>query len=275
MFGLRKSRSARPKLKPLKALTPVGTRAGAPRLPDGLAAQVAEGYPVVDGPHYLDVFQALHKVLKPDWYLEIGTAYGKSLDRCPGDFVAIDPAFRLERFEMGSRRRGLFFQQTSDDFFASGFLADNGIVPGLGFLDGMHLFEYLLRDVMNFEKCAAPDSYAVLHDCLPFNPKMQAREEPGDTYFWTGDVWKTHVILRELRPDLTIRVLDAYPTGMVLITGFDPDNRVLDDAYEAQVARLMDLDITDYGAAAYFDPIEIESAHAVVQGLADSAGVTL
>jgi hypothetical protein len=275
MFGLRKSRAARPKLKPLKALTPVGTRAGHPRLPEGLAALVAEGFPVVDGPHYLDVFQALHKVLKPDWYLEIGTAYGKSLQRCPGDFVAIDPAFRLETFDMRTRQHGLFFQQTSDDFFASGFLSANGIVPGLGFLDGMHLFEYLLRDVMNFEKCAAPSSYAVLHDCLPFNAKMQARDEPQDIHFWTGDVWKTLVILRELRPDLTIRVLDAYPTGMVLITGFDPDSRVLDHAYEAQVARFKDMDITDFGVDAYFGPLEIESAHAVVKGLADTAGVTL
>jgi hypothetical protein len=163
MFGLRKSRSDRSKLKPLKAVTSVGPRAGAPRLPEGLAAQVADGYPVVDGPH----------------------------------------------------------------------------------------------------------------DCLPFNPKMQSRDEPRDTCFWTGDVWKTHVILRALRPDRTIRVLDAYPTCMVLITGFDPESRVLDDAYEAQVARRMDVDITDFGASTNFDPIKIESAHAVVQGLADAAGVPL
>ncbi|MHA6344990.1 class I SAM-dependent methyltransferase [Roseivivax sp. CAU 1761] len=270
MLGLFRKAQPPAKLRPEGRVAPVGQRApgGSPRLPAAIRAEVQPGFPEVDGPHYLDVLAELHAILAPDWYLEIGTSRGHSLRLCPGNFVAIDPAFEVSDFAMGQMRQGHFLQMTSDEAFASDFLARNGIAPKLGFLDGMHRFEYLLRDVMNFEKCAAPGAVAVLHDCLPFNAAMTARDWDREALrFWTGDVWKTLAILEETRPDLGIHVLDAYPTGLVVLTGLDPENRVLDAAYEECVARHLDLDIEAYGAERYFGARAIESSHGFVTSL--------
>lgn len=58
---------------------------------------------------------------------------------------------------MGEKPALHLFQATSDDFFASDFLRRDGIRLGLSFLDGMHLYEFLLRDVMNTEAASDPN----------------------------------------------------------------------------------------------------------------------
>lgn len=255
------------KRRPLGAVTELGWRArtGAtgPGPNDRTRVPVAPGYPVVDGPHYLDVLEALHPIRRPDWYLEIGTCFGASLIRCPGKFVAIDPTFQFDQFGMGQAGQGHLFQQTSDDFFASGFLARNGIAPDLGFLDGMHLAEYLARDFAAFEAAAAPGAMAVLHDCLPQNPVMEARDWDPATRWWTGDVWKVLAGLIETRPDLRITVLDCYPTGLVLVEGLAPgqDHAPLHDF----VARHAGTRLSEYGPDRYFGAFEIESAFTYIQ----------
>jgi hypothetical protein len=200
-------------------LLPIGHRAGAKArvLKDPRGETPEPGFPTVDGPHYYDVLAALHDFVTPEWYFEIGTNRGGSLEVCPGKFIAVDPQLILTNFSMKDRPEGHFFQITSDGFFDLGFLEGLGIRPELGFLDGMHRFEFLLRDFMNFEKRSAPGAIAILHDCLPFTAAMTARDwDPKKTRQWTGDVWKTLAILLKHRPDLQIDVLDAYPTGLVI-----------------------------------------------------------
>lgn len=258
-----------PNEAPLGAVTEIGHRAGAA----GYVPETREeGYPLIDGPHYLDVLGALHEILAPEWYLEIGTNRGESLRRAPGSFVAVDPDFIFDSFRMEQRGAGHFFQQTSDDFFASDFLERTGIRPDLGFLDGLHLFEFLLRDVMNFERAAAPGAMAVLHDCLPFNRLMTERDwDQQKTRFWTGDVWKTLAILMRHRPDLTIDVLDAYPTGLVLIRGLNPSDTHLTSVYDDVVEEFRSIDLPTYGLDTYFGQFTIQSSFAAVQALRESA----
>lgn len=242
----------------------LGHRAGQSdqRLPQELIDLIEPDFSLVDGPHYLDVLADLHKALKPEWYLEIGTNRGRSLVHCLGNFVAVDPKFVFENFAMKSMAEGHFLQSTSDDFFASGFLERNEIRPDLGFLDGLHLFEFLLRDFMNFERRASSGAMAILHDCLPYNNSMEARDwDQALTKSWSGDVWKTLVILQDHRPDLKIQVLDAFPTGLVMVSGLDPENRVLDKAYDDIVAQYSDVRLRDFGVTEFFDRFEIESSY--------------
>lgn len=93
------------------------------------------------------------------------------------------------------------------------------------FLDGMHLFEFLLRDFIAAEKASGPNGVIAMHDCCPFSHEMTTRDLdnlPQGGGAWTGDVWKLIPILREYRPDLKLTVLNAAPTGLVFVSGLKP-----------------------------------------------------
>ncbi|WP_067670687.1 class I SAM-dependent methyltransferase [Nocardia miyunensis] len=193
----------------------------------------------LSGEPYLGFLGALHTHLAPRSYLEVGTESGASLAVASCDSIAVDPRFVLQTSATGNRKRTFFFQMPSDEFFAS------EDVPGLlgrpvdfAFLDGMHRFEFLLRDLIGAEAAGHPRSLILLHDCLPLNPRMALRQfvpggrsEGHNAQSWTGDVWKLLPILRKYRPDLRIHVLDCPPTGLVAITRTDPASRVLADRY--------------------------------------------
>ena len=65
--------------------------------------------------------------------------------------------------------------------------------------------------------------------------------------WWTGDVWKLIPILRRFRPDLKITVLDAHPTGLVLLSNLDPNSTVLEDAYPEIVQEWQSVTLESFG----------------------------
>ena len=191
----------------------------------------------------------------PGSYLEIGTHQGDSLLAVGCDVICIDPTFSVDRNVLQRRKRSFFFQMTSTDFFAS---EDPKALVGeidLGFLDGLHHFEALLQDFINFERNSHSGSIALLHDCLPLNLRMVGRvHQPGPETedaetrrFWTGDVWRLLPILREFRPDLTIVLLDCPPTGLVMCSGLDNRSTSLMYKFESIVKRFVDLDLVAFG----------------------------
>ena len=98
---------------------------------------------------------------------------------------------------------------TSDEFFSR-----NLRFFDLIFIDGLHHYEQVLKDVNNALNCLLPNGTIVVHDCLPTTEVMQQREDNGGE--WTGDVWKAIAILRVTRPDLTISVVDTdYGCGLI------------------------------------------------------------
>ena len=214
--------------------------------------------PAIRGLRYFRVLNRLHAIMQPKWYLEVGTFTGRSLTLARGNYIAVDPNFRIEYpiVNAGADRMHLF-QETSDDFFASRFLEKNEITVEMAFLDGLHHFEVLLRDFINTEKHMSRDGIVILHDCCPTNHAMTSRVQGEGA--WTGDVWKTLLILKRHRPDLTFRVLDAAPTGLVVISGLDPENRVLDEAHDTLVAEYQDLSFADMpsGLESYYAEFDI------------------
>lgn len=227
------------------------------------------GFRQAGGLPYFDFLSALHETLTPAWYLEIGTQKGRSLARARCPSIAIDPEFMIEGNVAGLLPEVHFFQQPSDDFFASGFLRRNGIVIDLAFLDGMHLFEYLLRDFINCERHASPGAIFALHDCLPWNANMAERDRAlADFNAWTGDVWKILPILRAFRPDLVVTVADCAPTGLVLVANLDSASTVLADSYEAIVAEMTPVTIDGFGAERLFDEFPFADSHALAAEMA-------
>lgn len=173
-----------------------------------------------------EFLRELHRLLTPRTYLEVGVQHGWSLQLASGSALAIgiDPAPDL-RVPIGS---ALVFRMTSDEFFARP--TDMTQTPiDLGFVDGEHLYEYVLRDFANVEHHAHPGTVVVFDDVLPRNQTEAARAQcPGD---WTGDVWRIEPILRHWRPDLHLTLVDTQPTGLLLVRGLDPASTRLADAY--------------------------------------------
>lgn len=214
----------------------------------------------------------LHATLVFDWYMEIGCRQGKSFAPVRSKTIAVDPKFSIKSNVIGVKPALHLFQQTSDDFFASGFLQTMGIQLSVSFLDGMHLFEYLLRDFINTEKASAPGGVILLHDCCPFDHTMTTRDLDNlPKGPWTGDVWKLIPILRQHRPDLKIDVLDCRPTGVVAVTNLDPGNTVLSDGYDQIVETWTDQPLDP---ATLYDSFDYRSARQEIdEGFPLFAGV--
>ena len=218
------------------------------------------GFPEISGQPYLETLEALVAARSAEWYLEIGSRTGTSLSRIPCNFIAIDPEFQLQDARFKSARQMHFFQMTSDDFFETDFLERNAIRPDVAFIDGMHHFEYALRDFANCEKAMAPDGFILLHDVCPTSFAMASREltELEARRPWTGDVWKVVVALKDVRPDLEVHVLDCFKTGLCVVRGLDPANRTLFESWDDIVARYIDTELDEFGAEAYYGRFALE-----------------
>jgi len=107
----------------------------------------------------------------------------------------------------------------------------------LAFIDGMHHFEYALRDFVHLERASHPDTTVLIHDCLPESEEGAARERT--TVLWSGDVWRLIVALQEWRPDLEVAVVDWGPTGLGVVRGLDRRSTVLTDHYDQIVEGLL------------------------------------
>ncbi|MFY0692178.1 MAG: glycosyltransferase [Paracoccaceae bacterium] len=220
-----------------------------------------DGFFPADGLHYLSFLEALHENLQPDWYLEIGTQTGASLKLSRAKSVSVDPVYKLRHEIIGNKPEFFAFQETSDAFFEADRLSKLGAKIDMAFLDGMHLFEYLLRDFIGTERSCAKDGIIVLHDCLPWNSSMARRARgQAETSSWTGDVWKMVPVLQKYRPDLDLDVVDAAPTGLVIVSNLNPDSSILSESYNAILTDFLDIEFEDYGTAKYFSSLDIESA---------------
>jgi len=176
---------------------------------------------------------ALHERLRPRTYLEVGVSTGSSIRLSSAPSIGIDPAFTIKSEIVGRVRLA---RTTSDEYFATTDPKEwlDGPVE-LAFIDGMHLFEYALRDFINVEKHCRWSSVIVFDDMLPRNVDEAARGR--HTGAWAGDVFWLTDVLRTYRPDLTVLPVDTLPTGVVVVLGADPSSTVLQDRYDEIVAE--------------------------------------
>lgn len=192
------------------------------------------------GENGLDLLGRIHKHLKPRTYIEIGVETGASMILVQPGTVAlgVDPEPRISHPMPPNAR---VFAETSDDFFRRDVRAELGGLPvDLALIDGMHHFEFALRDFMNLERLAAPASTILIDDCFPHDRRTAQRERV--TAFWSGDVWRLIVLLKKYRPDLQIHLVAAPPTGLVVVRNLDPDSRVIADSLERLCAEFLALD---------------------------------
>lgn len=176
-----------------------------------------------------DLLRELHELLAPRTYFEIGVNTGESitLSRCPS--VAVDPFYKVT----AEVRCDLHLvRATSDEFFARArpFAHFETPVIDLAFIDGMHLAEFALRDVINTERYTHAASVIVIDDMLPRNVLEANRNR--ESVAWAGDVYKMIDSFRSLRPDLVCLEVDTEPTGTVVLLLPDPRSTTLLQAYD-------------------------------------------
>ena len=203
---------------------------------------------------YLQFLSQMHEIVDPGTYLEIGLRNGNSMSlaRCPA--IGIDPDFTVTAELVAPV---WMFRTTSDEYFErpEPLAPFDGRAIDFAFIDGLHLFEFALRDFMYVERNSAPWTVAVLDDIFPRNVDEAARNR--HTNAWTGDVFKIIQVLRERRPDLTLTLVNTMPTGLLMISGLDSKNTVLTDQYDDIIESTVKPDPQDV-------PAEILERHGVI-----------
>lgn len=193
------------------------------------------------GERYVRVLERIHAHLRPRTYVEIGVARGESIRLvAPGTrAIGVDPKPAIAH-ALGPNVSVV--AETSDSFFAGHDVrAELGGLPvDLAFIDGMHQFEFALRDFINIEALCDPSSTVLIHDVYPLDPRTAARERV--TEFWSGDIWRLVLLLRRHRPDLVVRTIAAAPTGLALIRNLDPRSSRLRERLDALIAESLALD---------------------------------
>ena len=111
-------------------------------------------------------------------YLEIGCDKNQSFSK-----INIDNKIGVDPIEGGTIR------STSDQFFDQN---ENNF--DIIFIDGLHHYSQVLKDVNNSLKILKKDGFILVHDCLPRSLAQQA--VPRYRASWNGDVWKAIVELR-------------------------------------------------------------------------------
>jgi hypothetical protein len=188
-----------------------------------------------EGADYLSVLRHLHEHERPRRYLEIGVNTGASFALAAGCELAvgIDPAPALPDRRC-SEAPFVVHEMTSDAFFTETFSRTVKMEFDLSFIDGLHIFEFALRDFIGAEALSCASGTICLHDVRP-NRLLEASRFRLSRY-WAGDVWRVILALQKFRPDLSVEILRAPPTGLAIVRNLDPGNRRLVKEYRDVVA---------------------------------------
>jgi hypothetical protein len=131
-------------------------------------------------------------------YLEIGCDQNQLFSK-----VIIDNKIGVDPVSGGNIRK------TSDDFFK-----ENNDKFDIVFIDGLHTYEQVKKDIINSVNCLNENGIILVHDCMPDSLGKQA--VPRYKMQWNGDVWKAIVDLRQ-KEDLDIYTCEM-DQGIGIIT---------------------------------------------------------
>lgn len=129
-------------------------------------------------PNRLEIIQNIITSRKYKKYLEIGCDKNQIFSNIEIDFkIGVDPV------------QGGNVRKTSDNFFKNN-LDKFDII----FIDGLHKYDQVNKDIKNSLKVLNEGGIILLHDCMPKSYFHQA--VPRSRMSWNGDVWKNIVEAR-------------------------------------------------------------------------------
>ncbi len=122
-----------------------------------------------------DIINAIIDKKKFTSYLEIGCQADVNFSKVKvQNRIGVDP-------QSGGTHR-----MTSDEFFRQ-----NKSTFDLIFIDGLHIYEQVIKDIDNSLKVLNKNGIILVHDCLP--SKIWHQTIPQTHSSWNGDVWKSIV----------------------------------------------------------------------------------
>jgi hypothetical protein len=162
---------------------------------------------------------------RPDGdYLEIGCAGNDLFDSVmAARKVGVDPV------------RGGTHRQTSDDFF----IAWRGGKFDVIFIDGLHTYDQVRRDLVNALAWLKPGGWIAMHDMLP-RDWLEEHVPQIRSSGWTGDGWKTAFEMAA-SPDIDFRLI-VMDHGVAVVRPRRPDAALADLSASLAEARFIYLE---------------------------------
>jgi SAM-dependent methyltransferase len=158
---------------------------------------------VFEDVHRINLIQKLIDRVNARSYLEIGCDRNQIFDIIKCDrMVGVDPT------------RGGTLRMTSDEYFKN-YSETFDVI----FIDGLHHYDQVTRDVNNALKVLNAGGYIVIHDMLPTVIDEISMPDPIISIiskYWLGDVWRLGFDLMG-RNDITFKIL-AMDCGCGVVT---------------------------------------------------------
>ena len=129
-------------------------------------------------------------------YLEIGCNSDDVFNHITIEKTGVDPV------------SGGNFRGTSDEFFLQNSKNYDCI-----FIDGLHVYQQVIKDILNSIKILNNNGVIILHDCLP--KSIGHQRVPRTRYNWNGDVWKAVVEARTWKDFETFTILADQGLGII------------------------------------------------------------
>ena len=131
--------------------------------------------------NYPQRFEVINKIIKKKNYknyLEIGCFKDENFKEIIIEHkVGVDPV------------SGGTIRSTSDNFFKK-----NNKIFDIIFIDGLHYFDQVKKDIENALEALSERGIIIIHDCLP--SRIRDQMIPRSHEHWNGDVWKVVVEFR-------------------------------------------------------------------------------
>ena len=168
-----------------------------------------------------DLIQHIINKYKYVNYLEIGCDKDQSFSKIKiNKKVGVDPI------------SGGTIRDTSDNFFIN-----NKEKFDIIFIDGLHHYEQVIKDIYNSLKILNDNGHILIHDCLPRTIAHQAI--PRYRGSWNGDVWKSIVELRT-KPNLEVFTCEIdFGVGVIR-------KKVNTDPLNIKISNFKNLKFKDY-----------------------------
>ena len=157
-------------------------------------------------------------------YLEIGVRTGSTFrDIQMAERIGVDPRFLFDTQEVVNESTQLH-ATTSDLYFAESAGARQFDIT---FIDGLHVFEQVVRDLTNTLARSTPRSAILIDDTVPVDVYSAHREQGaairlrreagGKNAAWHGDVFKIIFLIHDFFPFLDYRTILGSGNGQTLV----------------------------------------------------------
>jgi hypothetical protein len=145
-------------------------------------------------------------------YLEIGVFKGENIREVKALYKnGVDPG--VEGYVVPE----VDYPMTSDEFFDL-IKEHEDIKYDLIFIDGLHEYSQVKKDIENSLKHLQPNGFIVMHDCNPVSYDAQIPNRK--TIAWNGDVWKSFVEFKQNNPTFECCVVDTdFGVGVIKNNG--------------------------------------------------------